>query len=43
MLKPTVYAHDGRQLGYGFKPWPVTPAQACAEDQKLAWILQTFR
>lgn len=43
MLLPTVYSHQGRHLGYGFKLWPKAPAQTCAEDPELAWILQTFR
>lgn len=42
MLRPTIYKHNGKQLGYGFKLWPASVCPAPASPE-LGWIAQAFR
>ena len=38
MLRPIVYHHRGRYLGYGIKLWPREAEHRLQADERLAWI-----
>lgn len=42
MLKPVVYHHRGRYLGYGIKLWPREVEARLGGEERLAWIRQEY-
>ena len=43
MLKPVVYHHDGRYIGYGIKFWPQQAERMVATEENLAWARTTYK
>ncbi len=42
MLKPVVYHHRGRWLGYGVKLWPREVETRLAADERLGWVREVY-
>ena len=42
MLKPVVYQHRGRYVGYGLKLWPREVEARLGGEERLAWIRQEY-
>jgi len=42
MLKPVVYHHNGRYLGYGMKFWPKETDALPSNDENLKWVRETY-
>lgn len=43
MLKPVVYHHQGRYLGYGIKFWPREVDKVIDADERLEWVRAEFK
>lgn len=43
MLKPVVYKHQGRYLGYGLKFWPEDWARAIGTEGRFGWLWDVYR
>lgn len=43
MLKPVIYHHRGRYLGYGLKFWPQEVDEMLATEERLRWVETDFK
>lgn len=43
MLKPIVYHHSGRYLGYGLKFWPRETEELITEHKELDWVRSHYK
>jgi hypothetical protein len=43
MLKPVVYHHQGRYLGYGIKFWPREVDRMIDTDDRFGWVRAEFK
>jgi hypothetical protein len=43
MLKPIVYQHSGKYLGYGLKFWPAKVDELIDNEDRFEWVRNLYK